>query len=90
MRDSCFVVCFFYFTREPSLFFLYCLFFLNNPIKIFTEPFYLNKVDYAITQANSNFATGLDDLIGNDTSDDSRCGKIGTNMPELFKLLREV
>ena len=52
--------------------------------------FYLNKVDYAITQANSNFATGLDDLIGNDTSDDSRCGKIGTNMPELFKLLREV
>ena len=52
--------------------------------------FYLNKVDYAICQAKKNFATNLDDLIGNDTSDDSRCGKIGTNMPELFTLLREV
>jgi hypothetical protein len=54
------------------------------------KKFYLNKVDYAISQANSNFATDLDDLIGSNKSDDSKCGKIGTNMPELFTLLREV
>ena len=51
---------------------------------------YLDHVDDAINQANKNFATNLDELIGDDTSDDSRYGQIGTNMPELFELLREV
>ena len=47
------------------------------------------KIDFAIRQAKENFTMDLDELIGEDSSADSKMGKLGTNIPELFELLRE-
>lgn len=59
--------------------------------KIFKEV-YLPKTDYAMEQAKKNYAHSIDDLIGNEDPEDEKAkmGKIGTNIPELFDLLREV
>ena len=51
--------------------------------------YYLPKIDFAIRQAKENFTMDLDELIGEDSSADSKMGKLGTNIPELFELLRE-
>lgn len=52
--------------------------------------YYLPKVDYAINQAKEHFSTGIEDLIGTDDSDDAKKGKLGSNLPDLFDLLREI
>lgn len=51
---------------------------------------YLPKVDFAIYQAQKFFSTDIDELIGNEESDDTKKGKLGSNLPELFELLREM
>lgn len=51
---------------------------------------YLLKVNYAIRQAKECFSTDIDELIGNDVSHDTKKGKLGSNLPALFELLREV
>lgn len=51
--------------------------------------YYLPKIDFAIRQAKENFTMDLDELIGEDSSVDSKMGKLGTNIPQLFELLRE-
>lgn len=61
----------------------------NITEKIF-QKFYLPKIDYAIKQAKEKYACSVDDLIGNEESDNASMGKLGTNIPELFDLLREV
>ena len=57
--------------------------------KIFRQ-YYLNHIDYAISQAGKSFSTDVEKLIGTDKTEDSQKGKLGTNLPELFKLLREL
>lgn len=57
--------------------------------KIFRQ-YYLNNIDYAISQARKSFSTDVEGLIGTDETEDSKKGKLGSNLPELFKLLREV
>ncbi len=52
--------------------------------------YYLPKIDYAINQARSSFTTDLDELVGNDDTDEAKRGKLGTNLSELFELLRNV
>lgn len=54
------------------------------------KKFYLSKVDFAIRQVKESFSTNIDELIGTDESDDMKKGKLGTNLPELFDLLREM
>ena len=49
---------------------------------------YLNKVNYAIEQAK-RLGGSISDFVGDDTNEDSKMGKIGTNLPDLFELLRE-
>ena len=51
--------------------------------------YYLPKVDFAIKQAEKNFTMDVDELIGNDSSQLAKMGKLGTNIPELFDLLRK-
>lgn len=50
--------------------------------------YYLPNIDFAINQVRSNFTMDLDELVGNDNSVGERKGKLGTNIPELFDLLR--
>lgn len=57
--------------------------------KIFKQ-YYLNNIDYAISQTEKSFSTDVEELIGTDETEDSKKGKLGSNLPELFKLLREV
>ena len=57
--------------------------------KIFRQ-YYLNHIDYAISQTKKTFSTEVEELIGTDETEDSKKGKLGSNLPELFKLLREV
>lgn len=57
--------------------------------KIFRQ-YYLNHIDYAISQTKKSFSTDVEELIGTDETADSKKGKLGSNLPELFKLLREV
>lgn len=49
---------------------------------------YLPKVDFAINQARENFCTDLSDLVGDDLQPQNRMGIVGTNLPDLFDLLR--
>ncbi len=51
---------------------------------------YLSKVNYAIRQVKEYFSTDIDELIGTDDSDDTKKGKLGSNLPDLFDLLREM
>lgn len=57
--------------------------------KIFRQ-YYLNHIDYAISQVKKFFSTDVEKLIGTDETEDSKKGKLGSNLPELFKLLREL
>ena len=57
--------------------------------QIFQE-LYLPKIDYAIREAKEKYACSVDDLIGNEESEKASMGQLGTNIPELFDLLREV
>lgn len=52
--------------------------------------YYLSKVDFAIGQAKERFSTDIDELIGTDESDDTKKGKLGSNLSDLFDLLREM
>lgn len=54
--------------------------------KIFRE-YYLPHIDYAIEQAKG-LTEEIDKLIGNNQSDYEKMGEIGTNLPELFEILR--
>lgn len=54
--------------------------------KVF-QKYYLPKIDYAIKQAKE-LCGDIDELIGSDQTDESKMGSIGTNLPELFELLR--
>lgn len=54
--------------------------------KVFKE-FYLPKIDYAIKQAKA-LNVNINELIGDNQSDEAKMGKIGTNLHELFELLR--
>lgn len=54
----------------------------------FTEN-YLPKIDYAIAQVNKDFSTDLSSLIGDNSSDDAKLGSLGSNLSELFSILRE-
>lgn len=56
----------------------------------FFRQYYLNHIDYAISQTKKSFSTDVEELIGTDETEDSKKGKLGSNLPELFKLLREV
>lgn len=49
---------------------------------------YLPNVDLAIRQVKEQFTMDLDELIGSDDSDENKKGKLGTNIPVLFDLLR--
>ena len=57
--------------------------------KIFRQ-YYLNHIDHAISQTKKSFSTDVEELIGTDETEDSKKGKLGSNLPELFKLLREL
>lgn len=50
---------------------------------------YLNNIDYAIEQVKTNFTTDINELIGTDENDDTKKGALGSNLPELFELLRK-
>lgn len=52
--------------------------------------FYLPHVDFAIQQAKNSFSTNVDELIGTDDSEDSKMGMLGSNLPDLFDLLKNV
>lgn len=52
--------------------------------------FYLPKLDFAIQQAEEAFSSDKDKLIGTDETEDTKRGELGTNLPELFDLLREI
>ena len=54
------------------------------------EKYYLTNIDFAIAQVKTNFTMNLDELIGNDSSTEAQRGKLGTNIPELFDLLRNI
>lgn len=51
--------------------------------------FYLSQVDFAIHQVKESFTTDIAELIGTDDSEDAKKGKLGSNLPDLFRLLRE-
>lgn len=48
---------------------------------------YLSKIDYAISQSKK-LNTAIDALIGEDKTEETKMGNIGTNLHELFELLR--
>lgn len=50
----------------------------------------LPKVDFAIRQAKEHFSTNIDELIDTNDSDDTKKGDLGSNLPDLFDLLREI
>ena len=52
--------------------------------------FYLRNVDVAIQRAKNDFSTDIHELIGREGDEDAQKGKLGSNLPELFELLREV
>ena len=52
--------------------------------------YYFSKVEFAICQAKEHFSTNIDELIGTDDSDDTKKGNLGSNLPDLFDLLREI
>lgn len=54
------------------------------------KKYYLSKVDFAIRQAKESFSTNIEELIGTDESDDTKKGKLGSNLPDLFDLMREM
>lgn len=54
------------------------------------KTFYLPKIDYAIKQVNEAFCTNIEQLIGSEEDSDSEYGQLGSNLPELFELLREL
>lgn len=54
--------------------------------KIFLQT-YLSKIDYAISQSKK-LNTAIDALIGEDKTEETKMGNIGTNLHELFELLR--
>lgn len=54
------------------------------------ETFYLPNIDTAIQRVECDFSTDIHELIGNEENEDTRKGILGSNLPELFKLLREV
>ena len=60
----------------------------NISEKKFLE-YYLQNIDSAKKQAEQNFTMDLDELVGNDSSQLSKMGALGTNIPELFDLLRK-
>ena len=51
---------------------------------------YLPNIDYAIQQAKTDFSTNLSELIGKSGDLETKKGVLGSNMPELFDLLRKV
>ncbi|MGN0168057.1 MAG: RloB domain-containing protein, partial [Acetatifactor sp.] len=54
------------------------------------KSFYLHRVDFAIQQAKESFTTDINGLIGMEESDDDKKGELGSNLPALFDLLREI
>lgn len=58
----------------------------NISEKIFLQS-YLSKIDYAINQSKKLNKT-IDELIGEDRTEETKMGNIGTNLHELFELLR--
>ena len=48
------------------------------------------KISEKISQVKKFFSTDVEKLIGTDETEDSKKGKLGSNLPELFKLLREL
>lgn len=54
------------------------------------KKYYLSKVEFAIHQAKEHFSTNIDELIGTDDSDDTKKGELGSNLPSLFDLLKEM
>lgn len=52
--------------------------------------YYLPNIEFAIQQAKNSFCITLEELIGDDISEEAKRGKLGTNIPELFELMREV
>lgn len=54
--------------------------------KIFLQT-YLSKIDYAISQSKK-LNTAIDALIGEDKTEETKMGNVGTNLHELFELLR--
>ena len=58
----------------------------NISEKIF-QKVYLHKIDFAIEQARE-LNVDINELIGNESSEKAKMGKIGTNVYELFDLLR--
>ena len=64
---------------------------VDGYLKNFNEQnFTSTKVDFAIRQAKEHFSTNIDELIGTDDSDDTKKGDLGSNLPDLFDLLREI
>ena len=57
--------------------------------KIFKES-YLPNIDYAIEQSKSMFTMEVDELIGADTTEDTKKGMLGSNIPKLFELIRDL
>lgn len=49
---------------------------------------YLSQLDFATCQIKKSFAADKDKLIGNDGTEDAKKGELGSNLPELFDLLR--
>jgi len=54
------------------------------------KKFYLPKIDYAIQQTKKYFTTNIYELIGTDETEDAKKGKLGSNLPDLFELLRRM
>lgn len=54
------------------------------------KSFYLGRIDYAIKQVTESFCTNIEQLIGSDEDVESEYGLLGSNLPELFELLREI
>lgn len=52
--------------------------------------YYFSKIDFAIYQAKEHFSTNIDRLIGTNDSNDAKKGDLGSNLPDLFDLLREI
>lgn len=52
--------------------------------------YYLPQLDFAIRQVKEAFSFDKDKLIGTDETEDTKRGELGTNLSELFDLLREM
>lgn len=51
--------------------------------------YYLKNIDIACKRVKSGFSTDIAELI-NDNTNDSDYGTLGTNMPDLIFLLKEI